>query len=192
MQQSKTTNVILGIIAIALIIIVIVLVTKKNPEPISSTMNDTSAPVSNVNPTMPNNQAQAPIQQPTTAQPAPTPTQPTYPAIAVSAATTSNPNSSFPAVIQSAQTQSPNFAGHYLIITVRCGNGCQAPYLYDKNTGVLYQFPTAVMANTSEPDATLPTSYSVSGNIFTLEKKNAAGIAYNENWALTASGFVKH
>ncbi|MDB4984181.1 MAG: hypothetical protein JWM20_360 [Patescibacteria group bacterium] len=90
-----------------------------------------------------------------------------------------------------AQNNPANFAGHYEILLVGCGTGCGTPYLYDKNTDTFYALPSIILEHTADPDGTVPQNYSVSGNQFTIRKKNSAGVIYNERWMLTANGFVK-
>ena len=190
MQTNKTTNVILGIIALALVVIIILLVTRKSRTP-AIVQNEPNIPMNTQSLTTQNSgtstlvaQTQPVVSSNASAQ--------AYAPAPVAASKISNPDSVYPALVQNAQNQPANFDGHYEIVTGRCGMGCQTSYLFDKNTGMLYDFPSVIFANDNNYDAgpTL-TNYSISGNMFTITKTNSAGVTYSEKWSLTANGFVK-
>lgn len=206
MQTNKITNVILGIIAIALIVIIILFVTNKNTQPADSSMATMqtypTVPLNNYPPAaaptavpVQNSSVQtAPQTQPSTpTAPSAAPAVQAYAPTSISSSTISN-SDNYQSVVQSAQSQPANFDGHYEFLFGRCGNGCQAIYLFDKSSGQLYSLPDAVLNGVvggNQDNPTAPTNYSVSGNIFTITKVNSAGVNYTEKWELTSSGFVK-
>jgi len=99
-------------------------------------------------------------------------------------------------VIESAQSQSANFAGHYVVITAGCGTQCGYPVLYDKNTGKLYDFDRKMLSGSLNEDGSEPADVgwfqtSVSSDIISFKKKAVDGSIYLNQWKLVGELFME-
>lgn len=189
MQQNNSfTNVLLAIIAIALVMIVIMLAINKQRQPLSQgEQQSLYAPQQTSGLAQTQNSSQSTPQSSN----ANTTQNPTYSLTSIQV-NTQDPHvtSAIPPASQPA-----DFNGHYIVTYIGCGTSCGYPALYDKNTGALYNFPkemlNGALADGPMTDGIAWMGISVGSPIISLKKQNTNGSVYIEQWKMVGTGFVK-